>query len=99
MTPYLGKGATSAIFDSLTLAQHLKSFAEYESAPLPAYLHAYEAKMLKYGFLNLEKSRKMHDLVFMGSSAAKARWRNRMLKVLDVVVGVKAPKEQDFPGK
>jgi len=99
MTPYLGKGATSAIFDALTLAKYLKLTSSHSPESISSALHAYEAIMLKAGFAMQEKSKKVHDLVFMGSSKSKAKWRNRMLKALDLLIGDKYPKSQPFPGK
>lgn len=44
-----------------------------------------------------DKSKKVHDLVFLGSSKSKARWRNRMLKTLDILFVNKTPKSSPFP--
>ncbi|KAF2472396.1 FAD/NAD(P)-binding domain-containing protein [Lindgomyces ingoldianus] len=97
MTPYLGKGATSALFDALQLANILKSDS---NPPLSAKLARYEGNMLKQGFSVADKSMSVHKLVFnMGKNRMMAKCRDRFLSSLDVVVGEKEPKGKPFPGK
>ncbi|CAM1501897.1 Fc.00g038810.m01.CDS01 [Cosmosporella sp. VM-42] len=89
MTPYLGKGATSAIADALSLAEHLDQLSSGDVQGLSKLLDDYTAVMLKSGFGMAKKSKVVHDLVFMGSTPFKAHCRNALLRTLSVLIGSK----------
>ncbi|KPM39645.1 hypothetical protein AK830_g6897 [Neonectria ditissima] len=90
MTPYLGKGATSAIADALSLAEHLEKLAASDNKPeLARLLNDYTASMLKSGFKMADMSKVVHDVVFMGSNPFKAKCRNALLRTLGVFIGSK----------
>ncbi|KAF7562024.1 hypothetical protein G7046_g2124 [Stylonectria norvegica] len=89
MTPYLGKGATSAIADALSLATHLEQLSLGDIQQLPKQLDDYTTEMLKTGFGMAKKSKVVHDLVFAGSTPFKAHCRNALLRALGVFIGTK----------
>ncbi|KAH7127801.1 hypothetical protein B0J13DRAFT_679351 [Dactylonectria estremocensis] len=89
MTPYLGKGATSAIADSLSLAEHLDKLTCGDKSNMPSVLDDYTAEMVKSGFKMAGMSKVVHDVVFMGSNPFKAKCRNAMLRTLGVFIGSK----------
>ncbi|KAI0382788.1 hypothetical protein F5Y04DRAFT_43722 [Hypomontagnella monticulosa] len=87
MTPYLGKGATSAIADALSLAEHLRKLNARSTKGLPAVLDDYTSGMLKDGFKMQKKSKLVHDVVFMGTNPFMAHCRNGLLRFLGLFVG------------
>jgi salicylate hydroxylase len=89
MTPYLGKGATSAIADALSLAEHVEKLTPSNKAELSSILDDYTAGMLKSGFKMANMSKVVHNLVFMGSNPFKAKCRNALLRTMGVFIGNK----------
>ncbi|KAF7553556.1 hypothetical protein G7Z17_g3562 [Cylindrodendrum hubeiense] len=89
MTPYLGKGATSAISDALSLAEHLEKLTSGDKSDMSRVLDDYTESMLKSGFKMAGMSKVVHDVVFMGSNPFKAKCRNAMLRTLGVFIGSK----------
>ncbi|KAI6085554.1 hypothetical protein F4821DRAFT_148886 [Hypoxylon rubiginosum] len=87
MTPYLGKGATSAIADSLSLAKHLRQVASLDNNKLPAVLEDYTSSMLKDGFKMQKKSKVVHDVVFMGTNPFMGHCRNAFLGFIGLFAG------------
>lgn len=87
MTPYLGKGATSAIADSLSLAKHLRQLNSQGFDKLPAVLEDYTAGMLKEGFKMQKKSKVVHDVVFMGTTPFMGHCRNAFLRLVGLFAG------------
>ena len=85
MTPYLGKGATSAMADALLLAEKLQHSVELENdSQLEQVLKDYEARMLADGFKLCHASMRIHRLVYSwGSNRLKAACRNRLILALD----------------
>lgn len=84
MTPYLGKGATSAMADALSLAEKLQHSAENGHRSLDHVLHTYEEKMLADGFKMCHASMRIHRLVYCwGSNAFKARCRDLLIMTVD----------------
>ncbi|KZF20981.1 FAD/NAD(P)-binding domain-containing protein [Xylona heveae TC161] len=97
MTPYLGKGATSAIADALALAEALKS-NEKEQESLTERLAAYEKSMLERGFENAKKSMFVHQLVFAAGNTPWRAWlRNWALYVLDMFIRHPVASVEPFP--
>lgn len=87
MTPYLGKGATSAIADALSLAEHLGRLNAHNTEKLPTILDDYTTGMLKEGFRMQKKSKMVHDVVFMGRNPFLGHCRNGLLRFLGLFVG------------
>ncbi|KAI1102913.1 hypothetical protein F4804DRAFT_311532 [Jackrogersella minutella] len=87
MTPYLGKGATSAIADALSLAKHLRELSSNTPKKLPVVLDHYTAGMLKEGFAMQKKSKMVHDVVFMGKNPFLGHCRNGLLRFMGLFVG------------
>ncbi|TQV96694.1 FAD binding domain-containing protein [Cordyceps javanica] len=94
MTPYLGRGATSAIFDAISLAESLKS----EDGCLTDRLGQYEKLMLDSGFTAAKNSMFIHNLVFpAGNSPWFARFRNLALCIADWFLPHPKNVDEKFP--
>ncbi|KAI9831664.1 MAG: hypothetical protein M1819_004730 [Sarea resinae] len=93
MTPYLGKGATSAIEDAMSLAEALKS----EDRSLTDRLAGYERSMLADGFAAAKSSMFIHKVVFAGNSPWLARLRNLALCVADMIISHPTKLTLPFP--
>ncbi|KAL9107659.1 MAG: hypothetical protein Q9227_007466 [Pyrenula ochraceoflavens] len=90
MTPYLGKGATCALEDAISLAQALQNGASNGS--IPDHLHKYETEMLSRGFAQAKQSMNVHRMVFNYGSNRWVKWcRDYILSWVDVLVGRAAP--------
>ncbi|QQK45465.1 Monooxygenase, FAD-binding [Penicillium digitatum] len=95
MTPYLGRGATSAISDAMALAETLQS----EDHALVTRLAEYEISMLQRGFAAAKSSMFVHNLVFMaGNSQWLARLRNLVLRLADWCLAHPNQSPDPFPG-
>ncbi|KAH6995943.1 hypothetical protein BKA56DRAFT_570315 [Ilyonectria sp. MPI-CAGE-AT-0026] len=100
MTPYLGKGASSAIIDAMSLADALKSQSKQgQEISLTARISTYEKDMLKHGFEAARQSMMAQKFSFnAGDTPWKSWWRNLALKALDWWI-VHPPKiTEEFPG-
>lgn len=96
MTPYLGKGATSAIADAMSLAESLKL---EDNNSLTERLSEYEKSMLKQGFSAAKSSMLTHHLVFVaGNTPWRARLRNLALCALDMCSSHPTTMSEPFPG-
>ncbi|KAI1375799.1 hypothetical protein F4677DRAFT_101364 [Hypoxylon crocopeplum] len=99
MTPYLGKGASSAIIDAMSLAKALNS----ESKPgqensLTARLLAYEKDMLKHGFEAARQSMMAQKFSFNAGDTPWKSWcRNLALKAVDWWISHPPKVVEDFP--
>ncbi|KXX79729.1 hypothetical protein MMYC01_203786 [Madurella mycetomatis] len=83
MTPYLGKGATSAIADAIALAERLGGLITAQDGDeLKRALDRYTVGMLESGFGMAKKSKLVHNIVFAGSTPLKAHMRNAVLRLL-----------------
>ncbi|KAF5535778.1 monooxygenase FAD-binding protein [Fusarium napiforme] len=100
MTPYLGKGASSAIIDAMSLAKALKSEPEQGQGDdfLKAQLSIYEEAMLKHGFEAARQSMTAQKFTFnAGDTPWKCWWRNLALKAWDWWMSHPPAIEEDFP--
>ncbi|KAF5252702.1 hypothetical protein FANTH_2329 [Fusarium anthophilum] len=100
MTPYLGKGASSAIIDAMSLAKALKSEPKQGQGDfLKAQLSIYEGAMLKHGFEAARQSMTAQKFTFnAGDTPWKCWWRNLALKAWDWWMSHPPALEEDFPG-
>ena len=86
MAPYLGKGASSAIADAMSLAETLRLEGE---ATMVERLAEYEKSMLKRGFADVRSSMFAHHVMFTaGNTPWKARLRNMALSALDMILHI-----------
>lgn len=85
MSPYLGRGASRAMIDAMSLAEALKSSLEQgQEHSLPDRLSAYESDVLEQGFQAAGQSMMAQRMTLnAGDTPWKAFWRNLTLKVLD----------------
>ncbi|KAF4944296.1 hypothetical protein FGADI_12780 [Fusarium gaditjirri] len=85
MTLYLGKGASSAIMDAMSLGRVLKSEPRDGRSGFPTgQLSAYEKEMLKDGFRAATHSMTAQRFLFnAGDTPWKFWWRNLVLKAWD----------------
>ncbi|KAF5577209.1 monooxygenase FAD-binding protein [Fusarium pseudoanthophilum] len=100
MTPYLGKGASSAIIDAMSLAKALKSEPKQgqDDDFLKAQLSIYEEAMLKHGFEAARQSMTAQKFTFnAGDTPWKCWWRNLALKAWDWWMSHPPAIEEDFP--
>ncbi|KAF5625331.1 monooxygenase FAD-binding protein [Fusarium tjaetaba] len=99
MTPYLGKGASSAIIDAMSLAKALKSEPKQGQGDfLKAQLSIYEEEMLKHGFEASRQSMVAQKFTFnAGDTPWKCWWRNLALKAWDWWMSHPPAMEEDFP--
>ncbi|KAI2631942.1 hypothetical protein GGR54DRAFT_7315 [Hypoxylon sp. NC1633] len=95
MSPYLGKGASSAMRDAMELAEALK---QGEEQSLTARLATYEKEMLKAGFEAARQSMMVQSFSFnSGDTSWKSWWRNLALKALDWWIPHPPEVTEDFP--
>lgn len=86
MAPYLGKGASSAIADAMSLAETLRLEG---AATLVERLAEYEKSMMKRGFADVRSSMFAHHIMFTaGNTPWRARLRNMALCTLDMIFHV-----------
>ncbi|CVL06003.1 hypothetical protein FPRO06_13729 [Fusarium proliferatum] len=99
MTPYLGKGASSAMIDAMSLAKALKSEPKQGKGDfLKAQLSIYEEAMLKHGFEAARQSMTAQKFTFnAGDTPWKCWWRNLALKAWDWWMSHPPAIEEDFP--
>ncbi|KAF5669063.1 FAD NAD(P)-binding domain-containing protein [Fusarium denticulatum] len=99
MTPYLGKGASSAIIDAMSLAKALKSEPKPGQGDfLKAQLSIYEEAMLKHGFEAARQSMTAQKFTFnAGDTPWKCWWRNLALKAWDWWMSHPPAINEDFP--
>ncbi|KPM45183.1 hypothetical protein AK830_g1404 [Neonectria ditissima] len=86
LTPYLGKGASSAILDGISLAEALKPESKNgQGLSLTTRLSIYEKNMLKDGFKAAKQSMMAQRFLFnAGDTPWKSWWRNLALKAVDL---------------